>query len=135
MEPLTLLWLLVGMLLLGATMYTQKGEEYVVDWADGTLTPGTHYIGAGTGAGSFIKSTNALFTEVAEARVSTTKSQPVADKNQWLATQGYTGTKTITNAGVLTLSTAGDLLVAVDALSIGVNNGDSIQYTFTLEQT
>lgn len=135
MEPLTVLWLLVGILLLGATMYTQKGEEYVVDWADGTLTPDTHYIGAGTGAGNFVKGTNALFTEVGEARVSATKSQPTADKNQWLATQAYTGTKTITNAGVLTLSTAGDLLVAVDSLSIGVNNGDSIQYTFTLEQT
>jgi len=135
MDPLILIMILLSLLLFGANIYTQKGEEYVVDWADGTLTPGTHYIGAGTGAGSFVKGTNALFTEVGEARVSATKSQPTADKNQWLATQSYTGTKTITNAGVLTLSTAGDLLVAADGLSIGVNNGDSVQYTFTLEQT
>jgi len=118
-----------------ANVYTQKGEEYVEDWIDGTLTPGNHYIGAGTGAGSFSKASNALFIEVSEARVLASKSQPASDKNQWQATQTYTGTKTITNAGVLTLITGGDLLVAADGLSIGVNNGDSIQYTFTLEQT
>lgn len=118
-----------------AVMYTQAGEELVVDFIDATVTPGTHYIGSGTGAGSFVKGTTTLFTEVIEARVLATKSQPATDKNQWVATQAYTGTKTITNAGVLTATTGGTLIVAVDALSIAVANGDSIQFTFTLEQT
>lgn len=117
------------------TMYTQAGEELLVDYIDGTTAPGTHYIGAGTGAGSFVKGTTTLFTEVGEARASATKSQPAADKNRWVATQSYTGTKTITNAGVLSALTVGTLIVAVDALNIGVNNGDSIQFTFDLEQT
>ena len=57
-----------------ATMYTQFGEELIVDFIDNTATPGTHYIGAGTGAGSYVKGTIALFTEVSEARVSASKS-------------------------------------------------------------
>ena len=118
-----------------ANIYTQAGEELIVDFIDGTVTPGVHYIGAGTGAGSFSKGSTALFTEVGEARVSATKSQPATDKNQWLGTQTYTGTKTITNAGVLSASSSGTLIVAADGLSIAVNNGDSIQFTFTLEQT
>lgn len=118
-----------------ANVYTQAGEELIVDFIDGTASPGTHYIGAGTGAGSFSKSSTTLFTEVSEARVSATKSQPAADRNQWQATQTYTGTKTITNAGVFSASSGGTLIVAADGLSIAVNNGDSIQFTFTLEQT
>ena len=118
-----------------AAVYTQAGEELVVDFIDGTATPGTHYIGAGTGAGSFVKGSTTLFTEVSEARVAATKSQPAVDKNQWQATQTYTGTKTITNCGVLSASAGGTLIVGGDALSIAVNNGDSIQFTVTLEQT
>lgn len=118
-----------------AAVYTQAGEELLVDFIDGTVTPGTHSIGSGTGAGSFGKGSTTLFTEVSEARVSATKSQPAADKNQWLATQTYTGTKTITNAGVFSASTGGTLIVGGDGLSIVVNNGDKIEFTFTLEQT
>lgn len=135
MEPLTFFWLLFAVLLFGATMYTQFGEELIVDFIDATASPGTHYIGAGTGAGSYVKGTVAIFTEVGEARVSATKTQPAADKNQWQATQNYTGTKTITNAAVCSGSTGSNVMLGVDALSIAVNNGDSIQYTFTLEQT
>jgi len=119
-----------------ATMYTQVGEALIVDFIDATVTPGTHYIGAGTGAGSFVKATEVLFTEVSEARPAASKSQPAVDKNQWQATQTYSGAgKTITNAGVFNALTVGILIVAVDALSITVAAGDSIQFTFTLEQT
>lgn len=118
-----------------AVVYTQAGEELIVDFIDGTATPGTHHIGAGTGAGTFGKGSTTLFTEVSEARVAATKSQPAADKNQWQATQTYTGSKTITNAGVLSASTGGTLIVAADGLSIAVAPNDSIQFTFTLEQT
>ena len=118
-----------------AVVYTQAGEELIVDFIDATATPGTHYVSGGTGAGSFVKGTTTLFTEVSEARAAATKSQPATDKNQWVGTQAYTGTKTITNAGVLSASAGGTLIIGVDALSIAVVNGDSIQFTFTLEQT
>ncbi len=118
-----------------AAVYTQAGEELIVDFIDGTASPGTHYLGSGTGAGSFVKGSTTLFTEVAEARVSTTKSQPAVDKNQWVGTQPYTSAHTITNLGILSATSGGTLIVGVDALSIAVANGDSIQATVTLEQT
>jgi hypothetical protein len=119
-----------------AVVYTTKGKEHVVDRVDDTESGGaTDYIGAGTGAGSFSAASNALFTEVSEARVAATKSQSAADTNQWQATQTYTGTKTILNAGVMTALTVGDMLIGADGLSIAVNSGDSIQFTFRLQQT
>lgn len=117
-----------------ATVYTQVGEERLVDYIAGTVTPGTHQIGAGTGAGTFVKGSTTLFTEVAEARVNATKSQPTADKNRWVATQVYTGSKTITNAGVFSEATA-VLIIGGDGLSIAVAANDSIEFTFDLEQT
>ena len=119
-----------------AVVYTQAGEELVVDLIDDTASgSATHYVSAGTGAGSFGKGSTTLFTEVSEARASATKSQPAVDKNQWQGTQAYTGAKTITNAGVFNATSGGTLILAVDGLSITVANGDSIQFTFTLEQT
>lgn len=118
-----------------ATVYTQAGEELLVDFIDGTAAPGTHHIGSGTGAGTFVKGSTTLFTEVAEARVAATKSQPAVDKNQWQATQSYTSSKTITNAAVFSASSGGTMIVAADGISIAVANGDSVQFTFTLEQT
>jgi hypothetical protein len=121
-----------------AVVYTNKGKEHVVDRIDDTESgAGTDHITAGTGAGSFTGASNALFTEVAEARVAVTKSQSAVDTNQWQATQTYSSgvPKTITNAGVLTASSSGDLLIGADGLSILVNSGDSIQFTFRLQQT
>jgi hypothetical protein len=118
-----------------AAVYTQAGEELICDFIDGTASPGTHHIGSGTGAGSFVKGTTTLFTEVSEARVAVTKSQPAVDKNRWVATQTYTGSKTITNCGVFSASSGGTLFVGGDGLSIAVANGDAIEFTIDLEQT
>jgi len=120
-----------------AVVYTNKGHEMVASEVNGTDT-GTHYIGAGTGSapgGTFTPASNALITEVAEARVAATKSLPAADKNQWKATQTYTSQKTITNAGVASALTSGNFFILADGLSLLMNAGDSIEYTFTLLQT
>ncbi len=117
-------------------IYTQAGEELIVDRIDGTLSgSATDYIGAGTGTGTFTKASNELFGEVSEARVAATKSQPTPDKNQWEGIQTYTSSKTITNAGVFSAPTGGTLIVAADGLSLAMNSGDSIIFIFTLEQT
>jgi hypothetical protein len=119
-----------------AGMYTQYGEELICDYIDGTKNgSSTNYIGSGTGAGSYVKGTVALFTEVSEARVATAKSQPAVDKNQWQATQTYSGAKTITNAAVCELISGSNVVIGVDNLSVSVAAGDSIQFTITLEQT
>jgi len=119
-----------------ATIYTQAGEELVVDLIDDTASgAATHYIGWGTGAGTAAKGDTTLFTEASETRVAATKSQPAVDKNQWLGTLTADAAKTITNGGVLSALTVGTLIVHGDFAGVALLLGDKIEFTVTLEQT
>lgn len=119
-----------------ADVYTQAGEELVVDILDGTVSvPTNWYVAWGTGAGTAAKGDTALFTEAAEARVITTDSQPAADNNQWLGLLTSASVQTITNAGILSASTGGTLLLHSDFTGVVLANGDKIEFTFQLEQT
>lgn len=118
-----------------ADIYTQAGEEIVADILDSTVAQPTWYIGWGTGAGTAAKGDTVLFTEATEARVAATQSQPSADINQFLATLTADGAKTITNAGVLSASSGGTLLLHSDFTGVVLALGDKIEFTFTLEQT
>lgn len=118
-----------------ATVLTQVGEEWLVDKIDETVQTTGDFVGWGTGAGTAAKGDTTLFTEASEARVSATRSQPVADKIRWVATITANATKTITNAGNLTASTGGTLIVHGDFAGIALNSGDSIQFTIDLEIT
>lgn len=116
-----------------ATVVTTAGLNWLTDLFDGTVTkPANYYIGSGTGAGTAVVGNTTLNTEVSEARVAATLSQPSANVNRLVATQAYTGTKTVTNAGALTASSGGTLLVHGDFTGIAVDNGDSIQYTIDI---
>jgi hypothetical protein len=115
-----------------ANVYTQAGEEWVIDQIDGA---NSFWIGWGTGAGTTAKGDTTLFTESTEARASAVKSQPAADRIQWVATLTADGAKTITNAGVFTASTAGTLVVKGDHGGVALALNDSIEYTISLEQT
>lgn len=115
-----------------ANVFTDAGEALVTDILDGTTTvPATWYIGWGTGAGTAAKADTALFAEASEARVPATMSQPTADANRFTGTITADGSKTITNAGVFTASTAGTLLLKSDFTGVSVESGDSIQFVFT----
>ena len=122
-----------------ATVYTQAGEEVVVDLIDGTSA--VHFdvtngkIGWGTGAGTAAKGDTTLFTEASEARVAPTVSQPVVDKNRWVGTITADGAKTITNAGIFDAASAGNMLVKGDFTGIALTLGDKIEFTIELEQT
>ena len=122
-----------------ATIYTQAGEEKIVDLIDGVsavhLDATNAKIGWGTGAGTHAKASTTLFTEASEARVAATVTQPVADKNQWVATLTADAGKTITNAGLFDAATAGNLVVAGDFTGIALATGDKIEFTISLEQT
>ena len=118
-----------------ADIYTQAGEELVVDLIANTVASLSAFIGWGTGAGTAAKADTTLFTEASESRVATTDSQPSVDKNQWLAQITAAGTKTITNAGVFSASTGGTLLLHSDFTGVALALNDSIEFTFTLEQT
>lgn len=119
-----------------ATVLTQVGEEWIVDKLDETVQTTGDYVGWGTGAGTAAKGDTALFTEASEARVSATRTQPVADKIRWVATLTCAGAgKTITNAGNFTALTAGTLIVHGDFTGIALNVGDKIEFTIDLEIT
>lgn len=123
-----------------AVVLTSVGEELLVDLIDGTsaahLTAGNTWVGWGTGAGTAAKADTTLFTEASEARVNpSTQTQPTADKLQWVATITANGSKTITNAGLLTASSGGTLIIHGDHTGQAVAANDKIEYTITLEQT
>ena len=122
-----------------ATIYTQVGEEKVIDLIDGVsaahLDATNAKVGWGTGAGTHTKSSTTLFTEASEARVAATVSQPAADKNQWVATLTADAAKTITNAGLFDAATGGNLVIAGDFTGVALALGDKIEFTISLEQT
>ena len=122
-----------------ATIYTQAGEEVVVDLIDGVGT--THLdatngkVAWGTGAGTAAKGDTVLFTEASEARVAAAISQPAADQNRWVGTITADGAKTITNAGLFDAATAGNLIIHGDFAGIALALNDKIEFTIQLEQT
>ena len=122
-----------------ATVYTQVGEEKVVDLIDGTsavhLDATNAKVGWGTGAGTAIKGSTTLFIEASEARVAPAVTQPTADKNQWVGTLTANAPKTITNAGLFDAAGAGNLVIHGDFTGTALNTGDKIEFTITLEQT
>lgn len=118
-----------------ATVLTQAGEEWIVDKIDETVQTTGDYIAWGTGAGTAAKADTTLFTEAAEARVVATRTQTLVDKIRWVGTLTAAAGKTITNAGNLTASTAGVLIVHGDFTGIVLATGDQIQFTIDLEIT
>lgn len=119
-----------------AVVYNTLGKQLIVDRIDDTASgANTDYVSGGTGAGGAAVGNTTLSTEVGEARASCTKSQSAADTNQWQGTQTYTGSHTITNAGVFDAAASGTLILSADSLSIAVGDGDAILYTFRLQQT
>lgn len=120
-----------------ASVFTQVGEEVVVDYITGAASAPANYHGAwGSGAGTAAKGDTTLFTEESEARVSITdETQPVADQVQWVFTMTADAGKTITNAGVFDASTGGNLVVKGDFAGITLASGEKIEFTVTLELT
>jgi hypothetical protein len=125
---------------------TNLGEEWVVDRLIGTsgtysTAVGAH-VGWGTGAGASAKADTSLFTESTDpgsaARIvgAITKAGSPATGStalwQNVATVPSTTTQTITNAGCFNGQSAGAMFIKGDFTGIPLSNGDSIQFTFTL---
>jgi hypothetical protein len=120
------------------------GEEWVVDRLVGTS--GTYstdvgaHVGWGTGAGTANKTDTTLFTEsndpVSSARTvgAITKTGTTSTaKWQNVATVPSTTSQTITNAGTFKAGGAVAMFLKGDFTGIPLANGDSIQFTFTLD--
>jgi hypothetical protein len=112
-----------------ANVFNTSGAGLVVDQLDAF---GTFYIGWGTGAGTAAVGDTTLFTESAESRVAATKSQPSANILQWVGTMTASAGRTITNAGVLSASSGGTLVVKSDFTGVVLNTSDKIEFTFQL---
>lgn len=121
-----------------ASVLTNAGEEWAVDRMAGTNGPPTTatFVGWGTGAGTAAKADTTLFTEASEARVSGTLTKTGSGSTaqyNLVATITANGTKTITNVGNFTASTAGTLVVHGDFTGQALNPNDSIQFTITID--
>jgi hypothetical protein len=121
-----------------ASVLTQVGEEWMVDVLTAVIsnqTTFTQYGAWGTGAGTAGKSDTDLFTPGSEARVATTRTQPVADKIRHVYQITADAGKTITNHGVFTASTSGTLIFHMDHAGQALNQNDAIEYTTDCEIT
>lgn len=117
-----------------ADIFTSAGEALVADIMDGTTSvPANWYVAWGTGATAAAKGDTVIETESAESRVATTDTQPAADTNQFQGTITSSSSQTIANAGILSASTSGTLLLHSNFTGIALTNGDSIQFTFQLQ--
>jgi hypothetical protein len=106
-----------------ADIYTDAGEDITADIMDGTTTPPANwFVGWGTGAGTAAKADTTLFTEAPEAR----------NQNRFVATITASAGRTITNAGVLSASSGGTLLLHSDFTGVVLASGDGIAFTFTI---
>lgn len=89
-----------------------------------------HDSGTGTTAEAIGDTT--LVTPAGHARVSGTQTEPAANQYRSQATVAYTSTLAITEHGLFSAASGGTLLDRSVFSAVNVNNGDSIQFTYTL---
>ena len=119
------------------TVYTSAGAALVVDIIGETTSVQTYYVAWGSGAGSFTRASTALFAEASEARVAASASQPTDNTNRWTGRLTANAAKTITEAGVFSVSgtAAGTMVVAGDFSGLVLASGDSIEFSIDLRHT
>lgn len=111
------------------------GKQWIIDKVQ-DVAPSSNakmdYLVVGTGAvaeGPGVTITS--FTEVSEARVQGTLSQPAADTDRLRAVLVFAGSKTVTQSGRTNTATKGTtepILFYALYTGIPVQSGDSIQY-------
>ena len=122
-----------------ASVLTNVGEDWVCQRmvGSGALSGfDMHFLGWGTGAGTAAKGDTTLFTEASEARATATISvtgSGATAKYQAVGTLTADGSKTITNAGLFSASSAGSMAVKWDHSGVPLLVGEGIQYTVTLD--
>ncbi len=120
-----------------ATVFTNVGMDIVTDRIKGLAVAEPKFVAWGTGAGTAVVADTTLFTEASEARTSGTSTQETTtqtnDTYQVIGTITADGTKTITNSGLLTASSAGSLLMKGDFTGVALVINESIQFTWKLQ--
>lgn len=128
-----------------STAVTVGGRGVITSRLIGTATGVPHHIGWGTGTNAVTTADTILQTEdtggsPAYARATGADTQTTTtsagDTHTVIGTLTSNGTKTITEAGLFTASTAGTLYVrGVLASGISVALNDSVQFTFNIQIT
>lgn len=117
------------------TVYTDEGESYTVDRIRGTEAALPDRIGWGTGgATAAAKGQTALVAEASEARALATLSKPAADTLRAVGTLTADGTKTISEAALLTaIKPGGRMIIRADFAGVPMVLNDAIEFTFDLQ--
>lgn len=125
--------------ILGMRVVTDVGvAELVDDWDDGSGNiENFNYHDSGTGAGGEAAADTTLTTQAGPTtRATGTKSQPSANVLRSIGTIAYTGTLAIIEHGLFNQAAQGGILWdRTEFASIGVENGDSIQFTYDVTFT
>jgi hypothetical protein len=115
-----------------ATLLVNTGKAIVTNYLNGGAATQPKYVAWGTGAGTTALTDTTLFTETGSRVSGTTTQQTTTTTNdtyQVVGTITAGSTLTITNAGLFDAASSGNLFVKGDFTSIGLNSGDSIQFT------
>jgi len=124
-----------------AAVVTDVGLALVTDRVMGVGGNPPRWLDWGTGAGVAAVTDAALFTESTESRVSGTMSRETVsttnDTYQVVGTITANGTKTITNVGVLDVSSkaSGILFFHADFAGVLLQAGESIEFTLQSQFT
>jgi hypothetical protein len=126
-----------------ADVLTNNGEEWCSERLAGVQGAGTNnvfanngsHIGFGTNAAAPAKGDTALGTEVDSrgATTVTTTGTGATNKYQAIATCTATTTRAIVECGLFSASSAGVMFTHSTFTVINLSNGDSIQFTLTID--
>jgi hypothetical protein len=115
---------------------TNVGVNFMAsDFAAGLASPRISSFNqhdSGTGSTTPAVTDTGLVTPTGNARVVGTQSNPAANQYRTVATLAYTSAATITEWGLFSAATGGTLWDRRTFTGVGVANGDSIQFTYTL---
>lgn len=116
--------------------YTSDGETLVVDLIDNTVAAATMFVGWGSATSAEAKGDTALGAEFAEDRSSgLTISQPTSDTNQWVGSVTAATSHEVAEGGLFNASSGGKMMIRGLFSTIALSSGDSIEFTFQLQQS
>ena len=119
--------------LVSTKVVTTAGVNFIVDaFQNSTEVENLKFHGSGTDSTAENAADTALGVEVESRATGTTTEGASANIYKTVGTVAYTATRTITEHGIFSASTAGTLLDRSVFAGIGVNNGDSIEFTYEL---
>jgi len=119
--------------LLSTRVVTDAGVAFIVDAFQNTTELETmKYHAAGTSGTAENQTDTTLGTEVETRGTGTTAEGASANIYQTVGTVSFTATRSIVEHGVFSAAASGTLLDRSVFTSIGVDNGDSIQFTYEL---